>query len=101
MAEIINGTTPTITYKFTHVDVSEITKAILTIKKGKNIAIEKTLTEATVGENTISWRMTQAQTLSVLGSAEVMINWVTSGGVRGASNKTLIIFTGNHIMEVV
>lgn len=101
MAEIINGTTPTITYKFTHVNVSEITKAILTIKKGKNIAIEKTLTEATVGENTISWRMTQAQTLSVLGSAEVMINWVTSGGVRGASNKTLIIFTGNHIMEVV
>ena len=101
MAEIINGTTPTITYKFTHVNVSEITKAILTIKKGKNIAIEKTLTEATVCENTISWRMTQAQTLSVLGSAEVMINWVTSGGVRGASNKTLIIFTGNHIMEVV
>lgn len=101
MAEIINGTTPTITYKFTHVNVSEITKAILTIKKGKNIAIEKALSEATVGENTISWRMTQAQTLSVLGSAEVMINWVTSGGVRGASNKTLIIFTGNHIMEVV
>lgn len=101
MAEIINGTTPTITYKFQHVEVSDITKAILTIKKGKNIAIEKTLSEATVGEKTISWRMTQAQTLSVLGSAEVMINWVTSGGVRGASNKTLIIFTGNHIMEVV
>lgn len=101
MAEIINGTTPTITYKFTHVNVSEITKAILTIKKGNNIAIEKTLSEAVVGEDTLSWRMTQAQTLSVLGRAEVMINWVTTAGVRGASNKTMLLFTGNHIMEVV
>lgn len=101
MAEIINGTTPTITYRFQHVAIEDIATAILTIKKGNNIAIEKTLSEAVVGEDTLSWRMTQAQTLSVVGSAEVMINWVTSGGVRGASNKTLIIFTGNHIMEVV
>lgn len=101
MAEIINGTTPTITYKFRNVDVSDITKAILTIKKGRTIAIEKTLAEATVDEDTLSWRLSQAQTLSVLGNAEVMLNWVTSGGVRGASNKTLVLFTGNHIMEVI
>lgn len=101
MAEIINGTTPTITYKFRNIDVSDITKAILTIKKGMTIAIEKTLAEAVVGKDTLSWRMSQAQTLSVLGNAEVMINWVTSSGVRGASNKTLVLFTGNHIMEVI
>lgn len=50
---------------------------------------------------TLSWRLTQAQTLSVLGSAEVMINWVTTGGIRGGSNKTMLLFTGNHIMEVI
>lgn len=101
MAVIINGTTPTITYKFKHVEVSNIAKAILTIKKSSRIAIEKTLADATVGEDTISWRLTQSQTLAVLGDAEVMINWVTSEGVRGASNKTLLLFAGNHIMEVV
>lgn len=101
MAEILNGTTPTITYKFKHVEVSDIATAILTIKKGHNIAIEKTLSDAIVGEDTLSWRLTQTQTLSVLGSAEVMINWVTTGGIRGGSNKTMLLFTGNHIMEVI
>ena len=101
MAEIINGTTPTIIYKFRTVDVNDLTKAILTIKKNGNIAITKTLADAVVGEDTLSWKMTQAQTLSVLGKAEVMINWVTNSGIRGASNKTMLLFLGNHIMEVV
>ena len=52
MTKIIIGTTPTITYKFKVVDVSEITVAILTIKeRGVNI-IELNLSDATVGEET-------------------------------------------------
>lgn len=48
MIKIIIGTTPTITYKFKVVDVSEITMAILTIKKrGANI-VELDLSERIV-----------------------------------------------------
>lgn len=101
MAEIVMGTTPTITYKFKSVDVENITTAILTIKAGPVIRIELDLTEATIGEDTISWTLTQAQTLSVLGRSEVMINWVTDQGLRGTSAKTMVLFTGNHISEVI
>ena len=54
MTRIIIGTTPTITYKFKVVDVSEITVAILTIKERNTTLIEKDLSGATVGEDTLS-----------------------------------------------
>ena len=55
MTKIIIGTTPTITYTFKIVPVSSITSAILTVKeRGVNI-IEKDLSNATVGEDTLSW----------------------------------------------
>lgn len=101
MAEVVMGTTPTITYKFKSVDVADITIAILTIKAGPVIRIELDLNAASVGEDTISWTLTQEQTLSVLGRSEVMINWVTNQGLRGTSAKTMLLFTGNHISEVI
>ena len=58
MTKIIIGTTPTITYKFKVVDVADITVAILTIKeRGVNI-IELNLSDATVGEDSLSWTLT-------------------------------------------
>lgn len=47
MQKIIIGTTPTITYKFKIVDVSDIAVAILTIKGRGTTVIEKTLAEVT------------------------------------------------------
>ena len=102
MTKIIIGTTPTITYKFKVVDVSEITVAILTIKeRGVNI-IELNLSDATIGEDTLSWTLTQEETLQ-LGSktATMMLNWKTEDGTRGASEEVFITGAPNHIREVI
>ena len=98
---IIRGTTPTIQFSFKVVDPSTISKAILTIKKGGEIAIEKALESASVGETSLSWTLTQAETLSVAGAAEIMLNWVTQDGTRGASKAATASFTPNHIEEVI
>lgn len=100
MAEIIRGTTPTIKYTFNTVDVDDITKAVLTIKKCNAIVIERDLTTGTKGDNDITWTFTQEETLSIDGNAEAMLNWVTADGTRGASRKVQITFKDNH-KEVV
>ena len=57
MATIIRGTTPTITFNFSDVTVSSIEVAILSIKQAEKTIIEKTLTEAVVGETSLSWKL--------------------------------------------
>lgn len=101
MAAIIRATTPTIKYTFSVVDPADIITAIMTIKKSGTVVIEKELTDATVGEDNLSWTLTQAETLTVTGNAEVMLNWVTGDGTRGASAPTSVNFTPNHINEVI
>ena len=102
MTRIIIGTTPTITYKFKVVDVSEITVAILTIKERGTTLIEKTLADATVGEDTLSWTLTQEETLSIgAKSASMMLNWKLADGTRGASDVVLVTGGDNHIREVI
>ena len=99
---IIIGTTPTITYKFHIVDVTEISVAILTVKqRGVNI-IEKTLADATIGEDSLSWTFTQQETLSIGARAStMMLNWKTADGTRGASEEVIVIGGDNHIREVI
>ena len=102
MTKIIIGTTPTITYKFKVVDVSEITVAILTIKeRGVNI-IELNLSDATVGEDSLSWTLTQEETLQLgAKTATMMLNWKTEDGTRGASEQVFVTGGDNHIREVI
>lgn len=102
MTEIIIGTTPTITYKFKVVDVSEITVAILTIKeRGVNI-IELNLSDATIGEDSLSWTLTQEETLLIgTRTATMMLNWKTEDGTRGASEQVFVTGGDNHIREVI
>lgn len=101
MASIIRGTTPTLIYKFKIVDVSEITKAYLTIKQG-SILIEKSLNDAVPGTDTLSWTLTQEETLSIgTRQASIMLNWVTADGTRGASGKSVLYIEDNHIEEVI
>lgn len=101
MASIIRGTTPTLIYKFKIVDVSEIIKAYLTIKQG-SILIEKSLNDAVPGTDTLSWTLTQEETLSIgTRQASIMLNWVTSDGTRGASGKSVLYIEDNHIEEVI
>ena len=102
VSKIIIGTTPTITYTFKVVPVSSITKAVFTVKeRGVNI-IEKTLSDATVGEDTLSWTLTQKETLAIgARSATLMLNWLTADGVRGASKEEVVNGVNNHIREVM
>lgn len=99
--KIIIGTTPTIIYTFKMVSVSDITVAILTIKSGNN-TLTKTLEDAEIGEDSLSWTLTQEETLAI--SAEVssmMLNWKTQDGTRGASAKTTVIMSDNYVREVI
>lgn len=99
--KIIIGTTPTIIYTFKTVSVSEIAVAILTIKYGKD-TLTKTLEDAEVGEDHLSWTLTQEETLAI--STEVssmMLNWKTSDGTRGASAKTTVVMSDNYVREVI
>lgn len=103
MTRIIIGTTPTITYTFKVVPVSSIVKAVLTIKeRGVNI-IEKTLSDATVGEDTLSWTLTQEETLAIgtNKTCTMMLNWKTEDGTRGASEEVFVQGAPNHIREVI
>ena len=102
MTKIIIGTTPTITYTFKVVPVNSIVKAVLTVKeRGVNI-LEKDLSDATVGENTLSWTLTQEETLQLgAKTATMMLNWKTEDGTRGASEEVFIQGSPNHIREVI
>lgn len=102
MVQIIIGTTPTITYKFKIVSPTELEKAILTIKIAGQVILEKTLADASVGEDTLSWTLTQEETLSIgTRSGKMMLNWLTHSGKRGASEITTIRGDTNHIPEVI
>lgn len=102
MTEIIIGTTPTIIYKFKIISPADLTKAILTIKSMGQIILEKTLADAIVGEDSLSWTLTQQETLSIgTRSCKMMLNWVTADGTRGASAETVIMGVTNHKSEVI
>lgn len=102
MTSIIIGTTPTITYTFHTVSVSDLTKAILTIKCAGAVILEKTLADATIGENSLSWTLTQQETLDIgTRSGKMMLNWLTNSGTRGASAETAIMGVTNHKREVI
>ena len=102
MTQIIIGTTPTITYTFKTVSPADLTKAILTIKSMGQIILEKTLADAVVGENSLSWTLTQQETLNIgTRSGKMMLNWLTASGTRGASAETAIMGVTNHKREVI
>ena len=102
MTEIIIGTTPTITYKFKIVSPSDFRTCILTIKCNGQILIEKNISDAEIGTDSVSWTLSQSETLTLgTKTAKMMCNWVTRDGTRGASEETIIRGDTNHIAEVI
>ncbi len=102
MTRIIIGTTPTITYTFNVVPVSSIVTADLTIRQRTGIVLEKHLSDATVGENTLSWTLTQEETLSLgMQVGTIMVNWLTADGVAGVSEMAMVSGADNHRREVL
>lgn len=102
MTQIIIGTTPTIIYNFKIVSPADLTKAILTIKCNGQLILEKTLADASMGDNSLSWTLTQEETLALgTRTAKMMLNWLTNSGTRGASAETIIVGVTNHKKEVI
>jgi len=62
---IPRGTTPSVQYVFNTVNVSEIVVAYLTIEQNGTLITEKDLTTADVGEKTLTWKLTQVETLKI------------------------------------
>ena len=101
MAKIIRGTTPTITYNFNTIRVANITSAYLTIKQSGRTVLEKTLSDAIIGDKSLSWTLTQAETLAFTEKdVSIMVNWLLNEGTRGATKKTSIGIEPNY-KEVV
>lgn len=102
MASVVIGTTPIIKYEFRVVDVSDITIAYLTIKQNGVVKIEKDLNDAIIGESSISWRLSQRDTLGLkLGSVEYRLNYKLEDGTRGASKLGTFRLLDNDKKEVI
>lgn len=102
MAAIIRGTTPTIEYTFKTVNVDNIVTAYLTIMQRGVVIIEKDLSQADIGEKSLSYSLSQEETLSLaIGKASMMHNFVLGDGTRGASDEVEVDIERNHKNEVI
>ena len=102
MKKIVVGTTPKIMWKFSEVDVSNIVKATMTVVRYGKTLLTKDINSALITDNEITYNLSQTDTLKIgAGSCEIMLNWVTSDGIRGTSEVLRIDATKNHINEVL
>lgn len=83
------GTTPTIRYTFKLIDVSDIVVAELRIQQ-VSVIIDKTLQDAAVGEDYLEWKLSQAETLSLVSgvSVQIQLRYKTSDGNAYATKIT-------------
>ena len=85
---IQRGTTPTITIAYRVVDVHQISVAWLTIHQcGYPFRIERDLSSAAVDQNTLSWTLTQEETLrlSARVAARIQCRYLLADGTAGSS----------------
>lgn len=102
MHTIVVGTTPTFQFKFKTIAPGDLAQARLTVVCKNTVIITKTLADATVGEDTIAWTLSQAETLLIgEGQKSIMLNWLTANGTRGTSAEAKINFIPNHIRAVM
>lgn len=102
MKKIVVGTTPKIRWKFSNVDVSDIVTATMTIVRYGKKLLTKEIDSAVISDSEIAYSLSQNDTLNIgAGPCEMMLNWVTSDGIRGTSEILRIEATKNHINEVL
>lgn len=104
MSDIVRGTTPTIKYTFSTVDLTELESAVLTISQ-RSVTVQKTLSAAVVDSEakTLSWTLTQSETLELTaGSAtEIKLDWLLQNGTRGAGNSITVNVLKPGVNEVM
>lgn len=84
---IIRGTTPTVTFTFSDVDITDIAVAFLVIKQNDRKMIEKDISTATAGQHSLAWTLSQTETLMLSRGtdAKIFCDWRTVNGTRGRS----------------
>ena len=84
---LYRGTTPTIMYRFKKVDPANFTEGFLTIRQGpdkRHVALEKTISESIIDGMTISWNLSQQESLKLReGPATIYFNYLLISGMRG------------------
>lgn len=93
---IVRGTTPTIEYSFSTIEIAEIGKAVLTIKQLDEIVIERDLESSEVIDDKLTWSLTQEESLRLHPKvqATLYLDYVLANG-RRASAKTKVIEVAN------
>lgn len=84
---IIKGTTPTIQFTFSQINVENIISAFLIIKQANRTIVEKPISEAEIGENWIQWTLSQDESLKLKDDkrADICCDWKLADGTRGRS----------------
>lgn len=85
---IVRGTTPTIQMSYKTVDVESIAEAYLTIRQeATGLELEKDISQAVRGEDTLSWTLTQEETLRLRPPCSVRLQcrYRLPDGTAGAS----------------
>lgn len=106
MVSIVIGTTPTIIYKMRKVTTSVLVKADFTVQDRTNTTIiSRSIDSATLNatDNTVSWKLTQQETLSLKASQQytMMANWLTNDGTAGVTETAVVNIEKNHRKEVL
>jgi len=101
--EIVRGTTPTIRYTFSTVDVADITTAILMIKQNGAKVIDRGLDTATIGTAYLEWKLTQAETLKLTEDilADICLDWLLNDGTRGIGKTATVQVSSSAKNEVI
>lgn len=92
MFSIIRGTTPTIKWAFSTIDVEDIETAFIVIRRMSNnqVVLERDMTDAIIDlrENSIAWVLEQSDTLPLKDAYKYAIHcdWKLSDGTRGAGD---------------
>lgn len=96
---MIRGTTPSLRWNFSKIPVSTITAATMTVVQGGNVIATKHLSDATVGDSSLTFTLTQQETLALkVGlKAEIQLKYKTEDGLVGAS--TIYEESGDKILD--
>jgi hypothetical protein len=101
--EIVRGTTPTIRYTFSTINIGDIAVAKLILRQASTVVISKELEDSTAGDSYIEWKLTQEDTLSLTDGTYVKISldWLLNDGTRGVGNSITVYISSSAINEVI
>lgn len=91
MDEIIRGTTPTIEFVFSEINIQDIETAYIEIEQFNKQIIEKPFSDAIISDALISWTLTQRETLKLTEKVDARITcvWKLNSGLRGESDELI------------